>query len=92
MTCCERTTSSNKKKNKKTTILKKGTNSRVQLKLMCYEMNGERWFLNISSGENCVLGLFHQRLNSSACGGVMDEVIKIMKGTLKLLLSVPHPF
>lgn len=55
-------------------------------------MNGERWFLNISSGENCVLGLFHQRLNSLACGGVMDEVIKIMKGTLKLLLSVPHPF
>lgn len=48
--------------------------------------------LNVSGGENCNPGLFHQKINSSACGVVMDEVIKIMEGTVKLRSSVPHPF
>lgn len=38
------------------------------------------------------LRIFHQRLNRSACGGAMDEVIKIKERTLKLHVSAPHPF
>lgn len=92
---CENTTNpyNNKYKNKKTVLLlERRTNSKGTTKTNV--LQNERWklVLNISSGENRILGLFHQRINSSACGGVMDEVIKIMEGTLKLRLSVLHPF
>lgn len=40
--------------------------------------------LNVSGG--AIPGLFLQRINSSACGGVVDEVTKIMEGTLMLRL------